>query len=153
MSKFWRFILLIGVLAVVIFVVLVVQYKWVSENDKDGDGKVDEWMRFNIRGQKVEFRRDKNHDGIVDYIEKFKNDRLISVDVDFNYDGVFETKSQFNPKTETITVLERDTNNDGKPDRRTLYKKTNGVPVKTEVDTDHDGIFETVLRDVTKEGE
>ena len=132
----------VGILATLVLALLMYQYKWVAENDKNGDGRVDEWLRFNLKKEKVEFRRDKNYDGEVDYIEKYKDGRLVNILVDFDYNGTFEIVSHYDPTNEKLTLLERDTNGDGVTDRKTIYEKGTGLPLKLVIDTDFDGEFD-----------
>jgi len=141
MSRFWKWVAIVSAVLLVVLIVLVLQYKWVSENDKNGDGQVDEWMRFNLMGERIEFSRDKNYDGKIDYIESYEKDQLVQIKADFDYDGLFETISYYNMETGAISRLERDRNGDGKLDKITTYDYK-GKPLRKESDEDFDGIFE-----------
>ena len=151
LSTSWKIVITIAILAALILGLLLFQYIWNSQNDKNGDGKADEWMRFNLKGQKVEFRRDKNFDEKVDYIEYYRKGRINKIRVDFNYDGYFETTGFYSDKAEILLKLERDTDMDGRADRRTIFDETTGTALRVEIDTYSDGIFDKTLKDTKGE--
>lgn len=145
MNMTWKIMIWVAILCGIVLGFLALQYKWVSQNDRNQDGKADEWMRFTLTGDRLEFKKDKNFDGVVDYIEHYKNDNLTSIEVDFNYNGFFETTGRYDLTTEVMVLLERDTNEDGKTDRRTIFDTKTGSPLRVEVDTDNDGTFDQTL--------
>lgn len=146
LSITWKIVVWVSILAVLILIILLAQYKWVAQNDKNGDGKVDEWSRFSLSGQPIEFKRDKDFDGRVDYIEKYEKGILAYVQIDYDYDGYFETKGTYNITTEKLVKLERDSNKDGWPERQTLYDANTGLPIVTEIDTDNDRSYDKFFK-------
>ena len=151
MSRPWKISLWISIIAVLILMVLLIQYKWVAENDRNGDGKVDEWTRFSLSGEPIEFKRDKDFDGRIDYIENYEQGKIKFVEIDFNYDGFFETTATYHIATQKLIKLEKDTNKDGWPERRTLYDEISGLPIVTEIDTDSDRKYDKFFKE--KKGE
>ncbi len=151
----WKLTLGVLMIAVLVLVVLATQYKWMSQNDRNGDGNIDEWLRVNFKGEKIEFKRDKNYDTKIDYIERYENGNLKTIEVDFDYDGFFETKGYYAPENETLIRMERDSDNNGTVDRRTIYDEKTGLPLRVEIDSDEDGVFEKTLTDpkYAKQGE
>ena len=138
----WRIMVWVSILLVMILAVWVFGFTRDAQTDKDGDGRTDEWLQVNLKRQKVEFRKDKNRDGTVDYIEKYDDGVLVKMMADFDYNGTFEIVSHYDPETRKLTLLERDTNDDGKPDRKTLYEKGTGRPLTIVLDRDFDGQYD-----------
>jgi hypothetical protein len=142
LSRTWKIILAVGVVCLIALAGLVTQYKFINQFDKNEDGKFDEWMEMNFKGEKVKFQRDKNFDGAVDYVENYIDDRITTIEVDFDYDGTFETVGNYAKNREVLILLERDTNGDGRPDKRTVYDSNTGTPQYRENDLDFDGVYD-----------
>lgn len=132
--------------------------------DYNGDGKLDEkWTYLDGRPSSMEI--DRNLDGEVDIVYEYDRQGIVDSsrsDEDFN--GVFETRSKF--RRGNLVWLESDTNNDGFNDYRmgfkfgvidtitftdpetkmALKRQKFGTTkmVSAEVDTDRDGVFDTV---------
>lgn len=132
--------------------------------DYNGDGIIDEkWIFIDGRLSKTEI--DGNLDGKIDLIFKYDRQEFISsskADEDFN--GVFETRSKFSDGK--IVWSKSDTDNDGFYDYRmdfefgvldtvTFFDPITRKPLKiqkygfikmisSEVDTDRDGVLDTV---------
>ena len=63
---------------------------------------------------------DINQDGKVDRIEFYKDDQLLSVEIDTHYNGKFDEWISYTPfesMDKAIQVTKKDTNGDGKVDR------------------------------------
>lgn len=80
---------------------------------------------------------DRNYDKVDDYCEYWDNGKLISLEWDYNYDGVFDVWLKIDDGKE---LFEMDSNFDGKIDYRE-YELPDGA-VQLEIDTDFDGTFD-----------
>ena len=81
-----------------------------EEGKKSADAK--------IYPEKVE--ADKNYDGIPDYAEYYKGDKIIRREADTDFDGKMDEWTTFDENGKPIKA-ERDTNKDGKPDAWIYY--------------------------------
>ncbi|HKA89369.1 MAG TPA: hypothetical protein VKE22_16995 [Haliangiales bacterium] len=144
--------------------------KKVAVFDLNQDGKPDVWKYIaekDEKGTKVEAmvckKVDLNHDGKVDYIVQYDDAGNIKYEeYDFDFDGKFDARFHYDPKTKRKTVVERvsgftgkvdiwekygpddklesvrrDRNGDGKPDYWENY--VGGVLVQILYDDDFDG--------------
>lgn len=149
----WKVAFTVAALSLIVLLILLLNRSqsfsfsnltFTNEQDQNGDEKTDEWLVTTIFMKKIEFRRDKNYDGIVDYLEIYENDRVKTVKVDFDYNGTFDTIGHFDIITGHQTLLEKDTNNDGKFDIRATYDEK-GLPLYKEIDKDYDGTYDMTV--------
>ncbi len=144
--------------------------KKVAVFDLNQDGKPDVWKYIaekDEKGTKVEVmvckKVDLNHDGKVDYIVQYDDAGNIKYEeYDFDFDGKFDARFHYDPKTKRKVVVERvsgftgkvdiwekygaddklesvrrDRNGDGRPDYWENY--VGGVLVQILYDDDYDG--------------
>jgi hypothetical protein len=115
-----------GFLVLIIFAVLIglavyfVNDKLHPTIDKNNDGKPDEWFAYNIWGELVSLKKDRNYDGKVDHIEEYVNGKISIMRVDMNDNGIFETIMRYDSQGRMLS-LERDIDEDGKMDRVQKY--------------------------------
>lgn len=165
--------LIIGIAAMAVYFQTPVSYDGVDYN---GDGLLDEqWTYINHRLTKTEI--DRNRDGRMDFVLMYNQRQIpVSAIADNNFDGLFETDIQYKEGQKFLQFS--DTDGDGEKDYRIDF--SNDLPktisfldsatrhiikvqhldgikiIKTEVDTDKDGILDTVYtydanEDVVKE--
>lgn len=92
---------------------------------------------------------DLNKDGKIDRVEYYKDDKLIRVEEDRNSDEKYDY-AEIHDDTIFYLIIEQDTNFDGKVDfikSYTKFKKTYSK-IKTAIDRDSDGFFETSFTEV-----
>ena len=126
----------------------------VKKIDINKDGRYDQYIYYD--GDKIRYtQRDFNFDGIVDMTEFYEDGAHVRDEIDLDYDGIcdviityknelpvkkeyavdFEGNRHgtqfFNEKGERIRI-ERDTDNDGKPDRIEHYNPGEEEPYKVD---------------------
>ena len=132
MSRGFKAVLLILVLAAIGgLAALVIQDRLHPTIDKNGDGKPDEWFTYNLKGELVSLKKDRNFDGKIDYIESYKNGKISVLMVDMNGNGVFEAILHYDDQGRMET-LERDLDDDGKIDRIIHYDPVSQLQTWTE---------------------
>jgi hypothetical protein len=109
--------------------------------DKNNDGKPDEFFVYNLKGELVSLEKDRNFDGRIDHVEKYRYGKIVSLAVDMNNNGIFEVKTNFDENGLQET-MERDLDEDGKADRIVHYDPKTQVQEWYEEDTDHDGVMD-----------
>ena len=114
--------------------------------DLNHDNKPDVWRLYQTEddgGTKVEFltckQVDFDHDGRKDWVVAYnrKGNPLYEM-ADFDYDGKWDEKKIFDPKTGIVAEVERDTDFDGKFDVREIYDSA-GQLVSVQRDRNNDG--------------
>ncbi len=130
--------LAVGMLGIMIFI----DRQLKPTLDTNNDGKPDEWYQFDIYGRLVSISKDRNKDGTVDHIERFKKGKLKKIRVDMDKNGVFEVMAVFNDD-EIMFQFYRDINQDGIYERLIHYDPATRLPVSWEQDTNGDGKFDT----------
>ncbi len=160
MSNSWKIAFLVALSGSIVLILLLLdrsqsisiwEQEFINQMDKNGDGNSDEWLITGFTLKKKEFKKDKNYDGRIDYREIYKDDRLKMVEVDFDYNGTFETVAQYDTETGFQILLEKDTNNDGKFDVRATYDDK-GRPLSKEIDKDFDGSFDIIVNNKVEGG-
>lgn len=99
---------------------------------------------------------DINQDGKVDRIESYRKDKMISLQIDNDFKGLFDQTTEFfefeNPQ-KPIQVISYDKNGDGRVDRiESTYKdpKHGLIIISHQVDTKFNGTFDNVFTTHTK---
>ena len=105
-----------AVAVIVVLAALIVQDRLHPTIDKNNDGKPDEWYEYNLKGELVWLKKDRNFDGKIDLIEYYKNGNISVLMEDMNRYGVFDAIIRYDDQGRMIT-LERDLDKDGKMDR------------------------------------
>jgi hypothetical protein len=119
--------------------------KNVVTSDLNHDGKADVWKLYQTideDGTKVEVltckQVDFDNDGKKDYVAIYaKTGDKIAEEFDFGFDGTFDAREHYAKKGDELTVVERDSDHDQKPDIWEKYK---------------DGKLDTVHRDRNGDG-
>ncbi len=114
-------------------------------NDRNHDGKADEWTYYE-EGLRSRFETDRNLDGTVDEWYYYYNDVIRKAVFDYNgpgneADGKPDVWVTYDEKG-IRKLLERDSNFDGKPDKRSIYRPGRIKPIRIETDTDFDGTYD-----------
>ena len=127
-------ITLIGALVVslMLTVALLLPFDWVLEAYL--------WYKDGI------IERDTNQNGVIDYVETWKQGELISSRWDTDHDGRFDTYATY--KNDLVAIFEIDFNRDGRVDYRE-YRDEHGN-ARYQIDKDYDGTFEIDERDPDK---
>jgi len=108
--------------------------------DNNEDGKPDVITTFE-KTLPVEQKKDINFDGRFNILTRFSNGLLSIREKDINFDGKIDYFAIFDKKGQILKIRE-DTKKNGKIDKIRHYKS--GEPCRIELDTDHNGFFETV---------
>ncbi|MDP8255937.1 MAG: zinc ribbon domain-containing protein [Candidatus Alcyoniella australis] len=118
--------------------------------DRDGNGRVDLLMRYNVDEKRIVEAVDSAKLGFLDLWTVYNlKGEVIEVQVDSNGDGVFDKTSRYS--TEGMLVWEaEDANGDGQPDKRVYFWK-DGAIRWIDYDTDGDGNVDT-FESYTTEG-
>ncbi len=86
--------------------------------DRDGDGKIDTWTTYDLKGNATGVAIDKHKDGKPDYWKYYRRGKIYKREWDRNFDG--------------------------KPDLRVL--EDNGRVIETQYDDNFDGKFERTVK-------
>ena len=111
----------------------VLMYKSV---DMNWDGKVDVQTWFNINGEIEKEAMDGDFDGLTEWVDHYKGNKLILSEIDSDFDGKFDLFRIY--KSERLEEKRYDRDGDGKVDYW-QYFDANGTLLKTGKDTDGDG--------------
>jgi len=116
------------------------------EKDLNGDGKVDDILWFDARGNRVKESLDTNFDGKMDTFYYYNSRGVLShVEVDTSFDGkidlwVWLTEGVY------VTRYERDTDGDGKADTVKVFGPATDADTAQAADTaPPDGVARTPL--------
>jgi len=120
--------------------------KKVSTFDLNHDNQPDVWKLYatvDESGTKVQVltckQVDYDHDGTKDYVATYKGTgELLHEEFDFTFDGKFDAREHYDPKTGKVNLIERDSDHDKKPD---IWEKF-----------DKEGLLESVRRDRNADG-
>lgn len=121
----------------------------VVAEDTNGNGQMNQWTYFDVRGHILRFEKDKDDNGVTDwrdfytYDEGSKQPRMVRSEADMDYNGTFETTVYYNERQE-FNRIERDNNDDGKVDAISIFKEPGRPPIKVKMDKDFDGEFEEI---------
>ncbi|NLH48748.1 MAG: hypothetical protein GX444_09100 [Myxococcales bacterium] len=138
---------LLGILGVVAF--FMFQRDYFFTEDANGDGKADSWIYYDLRAHVHRVEKDRDFNGVVDWIDTFGidpqsgRDVLIRSEMDLNGDQKFETVIEYSGD-QKIKKMTRDSNGDGRIDMISTFDQPGAPPTKVEVDEDFDGKFEKV---------
>jgi antitoxin component YwqK of YwqJK toxin-antitoxin module len=103
------------------------------DRDADGDGKVDEWQIYGPDGRMVRREVDRDADGVKDAFYEFANGALVSErHVDKN--GRLERAVYY--RDHQLVRAEEDTNHDGAIDTWTYFQTSGGHEVVSRVEKD-----------------
>jgi len=109
--------------------------------DDNNDGKADQWYTIE-HGVLLEYRADRNFDGLVDYKAEFlDSDKRLYEEFDFNYDGEMDDFYYF--EEGNLSRQEIDTNFDGQIDMW-IYLHEGMYVRRIERDLDFDGKVDRV---------
>lgn len=111
----------------------VLMYKSV---DMNWDGKTDVQTWFNINGEIEKEAMDGDFDGLTEWVDHYKGNKLILSEIDSDFDGKFDLFRIY--KSERLEEKRYDRDGDGKIDYW-QYFDANGTLLKTGKDTDGDG--------------
>jgi len=111
----------------------VLMYKSV---DMNWDGKTDVQTWFNINGEIEKEAMDGDFDGLTEWVDHYKGNKLILSEIDSDFDGKFDLFRIY--KSERLEEKRYDRDGDGKIDYW-QYFDSNGTLLKTGKDTDGDG--------------
>jgi hypothetical protein len=122
------------------------QGKNVQTYDLNHDNRPDVWRLYRTEdegGTKVEFMTckqvDFDHDSRKDWVVAYNRKGLPLYEMaDFDYDGKWDMKAVFDPKTGLVAEVERDTDFDGKFDVKEIYD-TGGQLTSVRRDRNTDG--------------
>lgn len=106
-----------------------------SEQDEDGDGRIDTWEYYRPDETLERFEKDTDGDGVADYRTSIAadGDRVVSLEYDANADGRIDTWEYYRPD-ETIERMEEDTDGDGRPDYRWLFSPEEAIVAEFSLD-------------------
>jgi len=165
-AKGWRYflagLLLGGLLIYISFRLPAAE----NGNDHNRDGVVDEKWTYSLNGTLLKYEMDRNLDGKIDFRGGYDYRGLMDkAESDDNFDGVFESRTRY--QASNAQLSEVDTDADGYPDLRWLYKHgvlttaeymdpatgrvlrleqlSLGKLVSADIDTDKDGVLDTRL--------
>ena len=124
-------------LCTIFFTIAAIEYTF----DRNNDEIPDQWIEYE-NGVALSEKRDRNFDGIIDYIAKFdKSSRRVYEEMDFNYDG--EMDDFYYYENGLLVLRKIDSNYDGEID--IIIHILDGIYIaKYEMDTDFDGTFDKV---------
>lgn len=101
-----------------------------AQRDFNFDGILD-MTEFYENGKHVRDEIDLDYDGICDVIVTYENEIPVKKEYSIDFEGNRHGTQYFNEKGERIRI-ERDTNNDRKPDRIEYYESGSEEPVRVE---------------------
>jgi len=104
--------------------------------DLNWDSKVDIETWFDINGEITKEALDGDFDGIAEWVDHYKGNKLVLSEVDTDYDGAYDLFRYY--EKEQLRRKEHDSNGDGKIDFWQYYNEE-GVLQKTGRDLDGDG--------------
>ena len=111
----------------------VLMYKSV---DMNWDGKTDVQTWFNINGEIEKEAMDGDFDGLTEWVDHYKGNKLILSEIDSDFDGKYDLFRIY--KSERLEEKRYDRDGDGKIDFWQYYD-ANGTLQKTGKDIDGDG--------------
>lgn len=120
-----------------VFGILVYDDLTLVTEDRNRDGKIDEWIHLNIFGEVQKYERDKSRDGKPDVIEYYRDGVIDWLRSDYDYDGFMELVAVY--KDGKLQCMARDNNKDGKFDKVSFYRPKSEAPYITIVDDNGDG--------------
>lgn len=112
-----------------------------EKRDKNGDGKIDQWLRYNSKGKLVQKAADTNGDGKPDQFQTFpRGSRDLAIkEYDRNFDGKIDKRAwtQWDP-AKTIPSV-----NNGRMSR---IPNPSYTTIEREEDNDFDGVIDAGYR-------
>ena len=104
--------------------------------DLNWDGKVDIETWFDVNGEIIKEALDGDFDGVAEWVDHYKGNKLVLSEVDTDYDGTYDLFRYY--EKEQLRRKEHDSDGDGKIDFWQYYDD-DGVLQKTGRDLDGDG--------------
>ncbi len=104
--------------------------------DMNWDGKTDVQTWFNINGEIEKEAMDGDFDGLSEWVDHYKGNKLIMSEIDSDFDGKYDLFRIY--KSERLEEKRYDSDGDGKIDFWQYYD-ANGALISTGRDNDGDG--------------
>ena len=136
--RFYAFIAALVIVLILTILLLCSSSKHTVTIDTNGDGLADRWAHFDGKNRLVRFEADQNLDGQIDWRDEYLSDeshgtvRIFRSQADLDRNGSLESIVYYDEQ-QTMSRLERDTNDDGKMDQVTSFTQKDGTALTKSV--------------------